>query len=68
MNEKDEKKNVKWNNKRLPSKYTFSDAKLTIEVEDSDEVEGDVSVLLSRSFLFIARAQALSNWHKLVGV
>jgi hypothetical protein len=46
----------------------FSDAKLTIEVEDSDEVEGDVSVLLSGYFLFIACAQALSNWHKLVRV
>jgi hypothetical protein len=31
------------------------DAQLTSIVEDSEEVEGDVSMLLSRYFLFIAR-------------
>jgi hypothetical protein len=32
-----------------------SNAKLTSVVEDSEEVEGDVSMLLLRYFLFIAR-------------
>ena len=44
--------------KRLYSEntHTHSDAKLTIIVEDSEEVEGgDVSLLLLRCFLFIAR-------------
>jgi len=31
------------------------DAQLTSVVEGSEEVEGDVSMLLSRYFLFIAR-------------
>jgi hypothetical protein len=33
----------------------YYDAQLTSVVEDSEEVEGDVSVLLSRYFLFIVR-------------
>ena len=53
MNAKDRRRK-----KKLRSKCRHSDAKLTLEVEDS---EGDVSVLLLRDFLFIARAQALSN-------
>jgi hypothetical protein len=34
---------------------TLYDAQLTSVVEDSEEVEGDVSMLLSRYFLFMAR-------------
>ncbi len=59
MNKKDRerKKNVKQNNKRLHLNI-YSVAKLTSVVEDSEEVEGDVSVLLLRYFLFIARSSA----------
>ncbi len=42
---------------------------LTSIVEDSKEVEvGDVSMLLSRYFLFIARLHRAFNWRRLVGI